>query len=98
MEDHDQVALLIAPAFHAIVDFLEDIGFQIPQGRQGGGSAHGGWGLGLEKESVTTYVGGRISGPPALHKDPISKREIGGKPAGKHLFIANGRNLKIPMH
>jgi hypothetical protein len=157
MEDHDQVSLLIAPAFHAIIDFPEDIGFQILQGRQGGGSAHGGWGLGLglglglekdatahaggaarqvkKKQSARSAragtdppggpgpwwekgewfravdsgsmrrtaesrrcPGGRRPGLGTLHRDPITKRGIGGKPAGECLFITNGRNLEMPRH
>jgi hypothetical protein len=54
--------------------------------------------LGLEKESVTAHVGGRLTGPGKLLKDPITKRGIGGKPAGKCRFITNGRNLEMPTH
>ena len=54
--------------------------------------------LGLEKESVTAHVGGRRPEQATLRKNPVTNREIGGNPAGKCLFITNGRNLEMPRH
>lgn len=53
---------------------------------------------GLEKNCMTAHGGGGRPGAGTLHKDPMTKREIGGKPAGKFLFITNGRNLEMPTH
>jgi hypothetical protein len=55
--------------------------------------ADGGWGL--EKEHVTAHVGGRRHDPRGLQADPITNREIGGKPDENGLFITNGRNLEL---
>jgi len=47
---------------------------------------------------MSANSGGRRRGQAILPKDPMTNREIDGKPAEKHLFITNGRNLELPMH